>query len=258
MRNTKLYVWTVLAVLSVTAPSVLADTTYTVTGSTTGGSVSGMAAFSVTANGTIQVVLTNTETLSSTTKWDDGQLISGIDFTLTTALTSTPTLTSGTGGLLTITNGQGGTPVSSSLVPDWGLIAGTSKTNVNLSTLNGGKPQAQIIGAANGPGGTWDVNASVTQHNPNVVVDATFDISAPGVTTSTDLAALLGSSVTFEFGTDPTNVTSTGCTQSGVTCGSVNVSEASSADFLAADFGMLALFVGFLYFRRRRISSARA
>jgi hypothetical protein len=241
----------VLVALTASVTVAWADTTYTVVGTDGGGAVDASADFSVTANGTITIILKNLETLSSTTKWDDAQLISGLDFTLNTALTSKPSLTSATGPVIA-DPANGGTQTSESLlVADgghWGLLS-NSTTNVEFSALSGMKPDEQIIGAAN-DGSVWNVNSSVVQHDPTVVLDATFTISAPGVTTSTNLGALI-KSVTFEFGTTPTDIASTGC----VGCNVTNVSEASTVDFLGADFGLLALFGGFCYLRRRRVSA---
>lgn len=70
-------------------------------------------------------------------------------------------------------------------------------TSIDLTTLTGGKPNSLIIGPDDGSGKFSNANASIYQHQPEVLGSATFILTIPGVTT---LSAI--SNVFLEFGTE--------------------------------------------------------
>jgi len=135
----------------------------------------------------------------------DTQAISGISYTINTALLSTPTLPSapqGTGNLITIGSTLTAAVADNNTadVNHWRVQnLGTSgaTTNLNLDIFTGGSPHNLVIGSA--PGGIYsNANNSVTNagHNPYVLTTASFVITLPGVTSTTTV-----SNVVFNVGT---------------------------------------------------------
>jgi hypothetical protein len=154
------------------------------------------------ANGSVSIVLTNLEgNLTSA-----GQLLTGISFDLTGA--------SGSGGLTTLNSGLIST-INSNGTYNTGVADPLTRWTANegaaitLSLFSGGQPNRGIIGPDSlgncnnpGAGGTYsNAVASIGTHNPNVLCTASFDITIPGVTTSSIL-----NNVVFLFGTGPADV----------------------------------------------------
>jgi hypothetical protein len=166
-------------------------------GSTPDGPVNATAVFTL-GNGTLHLVLT--DLLQNPTS--DGQLISGITFTLSGA--SGPGMLTGASGLDSVVDTTHGTytaGVASSL-PHWSLVTGG-----DLTTLSGKKPNELIIGPDDHGGFDPNVgryshaNSSISQHNPVVLGTGTFDLSIPGITGSS-----IVSDVSIQFGTAPYSV----------------------------------------------------
>jgi PEP-CTERM motif len=130
----------------------------------------------------------------------DSQLISGISFGISGA--------SGSGGLTTSNNGiistisVGGSYSAGVADTLTGWKASETGLSIELTTIGDGAPNHLIIGPDNADGfvgaGTYSAaNGSITKnHNPSDLGSATFDISIPGVTTTSTL-----SNVVFQFGT---------------------------------------------------------
>jgi hypothetical protein len=121
-----------------------------------------------------------------------GQEVSGIIITLNVAPSSV-SIGSSSGTLI---DAPGTTPVSGSPSAHWGL--GLSSFTVTLETAGpfaqAGKPFDLIIG----PGPWPSLNPSITNHQPEILGTATFDLTALGVTSATTV-----SSLQFLFGTGP-------------------------------------------------------
>jgi hypothetical protein len=154
-------------------------------------------------NGSVSIVLTNLEgNLSSA-----GQLFTGISFDLTGA--------SGAGSLTTVNSGlistinSNGTYTLGVADPLTRWKANEASAAITLSLFGGGPPNRGIIGPDSlgncdnpSAGGLYsNAVASVGTHNPNVLCTATFDITIPGVTTSSII-----NDVVFLFGTGPASV----------------------------------------------------
>jgi hypothetical protein len=169
-------------------------------GSTTsGGNVNAQADFT-RSNGSLTVALTNFQANPTA----DSQAISGITFSVIGA--------SGSGSLTTVNLGYISTidtdtnaytaGVSDSLVRWKASEIGTA---IRLTTLTGGQPDRLIIGPDNQGGFDPNVgqytnaNPSVSNHNPSVLGTASFTITVPGTTTSSQIG-----NVVFQFGTATT------------------------------------------------------
>lgn len=171
----------------------------TPTGSTTNdGPVDAYASFTV-SNGSIGVQLTNLlQNLKA-----DGQMISGIYFDVSGA--------TGTGSLVTVNSGYdssisagGAYTLDITADPLLRWKADNVGASVTLTTLSGGAPKLMIIGPDSAGGfaqvGQYtNANGSVTNgaHNPSVLGSAIFNITVPGVTTSSIIR-----NVVFQFGTN--------------------------------------------------------
>jgi PEP-CTERM motif-containing protein len=163
-------------------------------GTTPDGPVDATADFTL-GNGTLKIVLT--DLLKNPTS--DGQLISGISFTVSGALgSSVLTSASGLDSSVDTKHGTYTAGVLSSL-PQWKLLS-----SGDLTTLSGKKPNELIIGPDDHGGfdptlGKYsDANPSISQHNPVVLGIGTFDLSIPGITGSSII-----SDVSMQFGTTP-------------------------------------------------------
>jgi hypothetical protein len=169
-----------------------------------------------------------------------GQLLSGIKFDLSGA--------SGSGALTTVNSGlisnisAGGAYTAGAADPLTRWHATESGTNVNLTTLTGGKPNRLIIGPDDAgkfdtTGKYSDANASILQHLPVVLGSATFEINIPGITALSDIT-----NVIFNFGTAVGEVTAPGVPPEG----GPTIPEPTVASL----FGLGALALGMA--RRRR------
>jgi hypothetical protein len=149
-----------------------------------------------TQPGTMTIQLSNLEM----NPVSDSQNLSGLFFTLEDSFAGI-TLASAMGDLATIAESGKITNLGAGNLNSWTLISTTEdgKTNVQLTML--GKPHATetIIGPADSSTGDYTAaNRSISGsvHNPFVLSNATFTISASGLSTTTVVNA-----VTFGFGT---------------------------------------------------------
>ncbi len=169
---------------------------FTATGSGSDGALSAKAVF-VLGTGTVDITLTNL--LAAETSI--GQSISDISFTISGA-TGDAAYTGGSANAISIT-GAGVIPTipASPASSGFGWAIQTSGGTVTLEgagPLHQGKPVDLIVGSgpygANGMTNTGGFDA----HDPSLQSSATFDLSLPGVTSTSTL-----SNVTFSFGTGP-------------------------------------------------------
>jgi hypothetical protein len=204
--------------------------------STTDGPVNAQAIFDV-SNNQVKVTLTNFQANPTA----DGQLISGISFTVAGA-SGSGSLTTANNGLISTINTSNGTyttPGTSDPLTRW--TATETGTSIDLTTLSGGSPNRLIIGpdsagGFSGAGLYSNANASINNRNPSVLGTATFIITVPGVTTPGPQDMPI-SNVVFEFGTGPSRVTAQAA-----------VPEPTSIVMAGTGFGMAGLYV----LRRRR------
>lgn len=188
-----------LAVIVAVAGAAQGSIIYSYNGTVPDGPVSAQATFTP-GNGSITVVLT--DLLQNPTS--DGQLISGVQFNISGATTNGSLSTVNSGLISTINTNSGGTYTAgvTDALTRW--KANESGTQITLTTLSGGQPNSLIIGPDNmngfnpAVGAYTNANSSVLQHNPAVLGTGTFVITAPGVTTDSQL-----SDVAFQFGTQP-------------------------------------------------------
>lgn len=182
-----------IAALMVCAAPAGAVTFGTPSGSSTvDGAVNATADFVL---GTNSLTITLTDLLSNPTS--DGQLLSGISFSIVGAVGS-PTLTSSTGPLSVINTASNtySNAVVTSPLTHWGIVGGS------LTALTGGQPNSLIIGPDSAGGfahaGVYNqANNSISNHNPMVLGSATFVISLAGVNPLSTI-----NSVVFQFGTE--------------------------------------------------------
>jgi len=169
----------------------------TLPGSTTsGGQVNAQATVTVN-NGSIALLMTNL----SANPTSVAQLISGITFNVSGANGSGALVTSNGGTISTISTGGSYTAGVSSPLNHW--QASETGTSINVTTLTGSQPNELIIGPDSaggfvGAGSYSNANPSITNKNPTTLGSASFQIAAPGVTSSSSLANLA-----FLFGTTP-------------------------------------------------------
>lgn len=157
-----------------------------------------------TGSGTVTVVLTN---LLGNTQ-NAGELLSGLQFTLSSApVTAVNTTSAPTGSLIDVFSAGTGTFHAGS--PTAWQVTSSGKV-VTIDSLFDGPAQTII-----GPGPFLSPNNSITgNHNPFVNQTATFTFAVSGVTSSTTITA-----ASFSFGTQAgDNVTGSVCvTNCGVT-----------------------------------------
>jgi hypothetical protein len=162
--------------------------------STTGGTVSAQAAFTI-SNGTVTIVVTNL----GANPTDVADEVSALTFDVTGATGSGSLTTVSSGSLSTLSSGGSYTAGVSSLLSRWG----TTETGLalDLDALGGGSPNELIIGPDDRGGfdptvGKYtNANSSIYNHNPSVLGTATFTIDVPGVTSSSTI-----SDVVVQFG----------------------------------------------------------
>ena len=191
---------TLLAVAGMAQASVV---TYDVVSSGGDGPVDAMAVIT-TNNGSINVALTSLEQNPTAA----GQLVSSLEFNVTSGVSSPGSLSTATG--LTSTISAGGsytTGVSTSLnrwISNSSVTATSTGATVSLLAIGGGAPNQMIIGpdsagGFSGAGLYSNANPSITNnHNPSVLGTATFTITDANVTTASTI-----SNVEFDFGTGP-------------------------------------------------------
>lgn len=171
------------ALLLFSTPAIHADTFYNLTFS---GSVDGTGTMDLNpTTGQITITLTNTTNLDSSLSSDDN-LIAGLIFTLNNAPTSAVTLASQAGPLVDISGTMDPTATANPVAGDpthWG--ASNSGHQVCLETAGGGSPDCAgggqpedliITNESN-----YDVNPSVTNHDPSILGTGTFVITVPGL-----------------------------------------------------------------------------
>jgi hypothetical protein len=174
-----------------------ADTYYNLSFS---GSVNGTGTMDLNPTAdTITVTLTNTTNLDGSSPSSDANLIAGLIFTLSTTPSSSATLASQSGSLVDISNSGTQVPVSGSPT-HWG--ASSTGAVVCLETAGKGSPDcaapAQPEDLIITNESAYNVNASVTNHEPSILGAGTFVINVPGLTTD---SRVLSSDVSVAFGT---------------------------------------------------------
>ncbi|MHB2008612.1 MAG: hypothetical protein ACYCOX_11255 [Acidobacteriaceae bacterium] len=197
MRKKMLYVFCICVFGLLAAGVAKADTITFATppGSTVpvSGAVDASATFA-TGNGTVMITLTDLQANPTTV----GQLISDLNFTLSTGATS-GTLSSISGQQITVATGGSTTLVSGA--PTHWFLNNNVNGGLQLDALGNGKPKDLIIGPS-GYGGMYsNANGSIaanTAHNPFIDGTATFLLDVSGVTMNTNV-----DSAVFSFGTTP-------------------------------------------------------
>ena len=192
--------WAAMLFLA-TGTGARADLLYGFSGNVPDGPVDATVSFTL-GNGTVHIVVNSL--LANPTS--DGQLVSGIDFTISGAA-STGSLTDATGliSYIDTSNGKYTAGVSQGLTQAavthhsvWALTGAGE-----LTTLSATKPEFLIIGPDD-KGSFTNVglysaaNSSISQHNPVVLGTATFDLAIPGISPTSTI-----SGVQIEFGTGP-------------------------------------------------------
>lgn len=182
-----------LLAASICPAAVQASTITYVTppGSTTTGPVSASATFT-TGAGTLLVTLNDLEANPA----DVSQLISDLDIVLSNGATA-GTLTSSSGQQITV-NTDGSFVLGNIGSTGWGLNNNVGG-GLQLDALGYIGPAGLILGPPGSGGFYSNANGSIAgnnAHNPFLNQTATFNLSIPGVTSSTTVT-----SATFSFGT---------------------------------------------------------
>jgi hypothetical protein len=172
-------------------------TTYDFTFSGTCSEACSASASVTPGNGTLTVVLTDTQANPRSA----GDLLSSLEITPSGSL-GTPTLSSQNGQLITVTSNTGPYTITSGPPTHWGV--GTAGGQIVLETAGpfavGGAPINMIIGPTDASGNYSNANASITDghFSPFINGTGTFVISDSAITASTII-----SGVDFDFGTGP-------------------------------------------------------
>lgn len=158
-----------------------------------GVSVAGEATFSLVGD-----VLTIQLTSLLANPTSDGQLLSGVEFNITSG--GSASLDTSSGITTTIASGGAYTPSSTAQsLPKWSL--GGSSGAYNLTAFGGGSPYDVIIGpdsqgGFSGAGKYSNANPSIYNHQPIVLGTATFTVTVDGLSSLSQL-----DDVQLEFGT---------------------------------------------------------
>ena len=216
------------ALLLLSTPAMHADTIYNLSFS---GSVTGSGTMDLNpTTDQITITLTNTTNLNGSSPSSDANLIAGLIFNLNNAPSSGASLVSQAGSLVNISKtGSGGTAVPAAGNPThWG--ASSSGHQVCLETAGGGSPDCagpmQPFDLIITNEATYNVNSSVTNHDPSIFGTGTFVINIPGLNVDSVVT-----SASVVFGTDGSKETAT------VTPGGPATPEPSS--LLLAGTGLL-------------------
>jgi hypothetical protein len=175
----------------------------------TDGAVSAEADFTF-GNGTVTVVLTNTLAPDGSIK-GAGQAISGLIFSITPPPSPVPaaTLASVTGDVIKVNSKTSTTDLGVQTNPPadpsaWGLTS-NSNSPLNIDIFTGSKPVYMILDDWDSTNNYPNANSSLAGNHasPGFRKSATFVINVPGVDAN---STILDGSVTFQFGTSPTEV----------------------------------------------------
>ncbi len=166
---------------------------YAATGTSQSQPVSATATITTGTN-SLSIVLTNLESNPTSIS----QSISGIELNLSSTPTSAA-LSSATGSLIDLSGGVA-VPVSGS-ISHWS--AALSGGAVYLATAGTGAPGGQPIDLIIGPAPYTNANSSFGSHQPHIQTTATFNLTVPGITSTTVVTA-----AAIEFGTTPDAIVS--------------------------------------------------
>ncbi len=197
-KNMRKALWIILtvALAAIVTPCAYADSVTYVTpsGSTSGGQPVDASATFTTGSGVITIILTDLQTNPTSV----GQLISDLDFVLS----------SGATGTLASSSGQ-----EIAVKPDGSFVLGATVATGWAFNANAGGLQLDVLGTPTGPShliigppganGYTNANGSIAgnaPHNPFLNQTATFMLDAPGITDSTTVTSAI-----FSFGTTAGN-----------------------------------------------------
>jgi hypothetical protein len=154
---------------------------------------------------TVTVTLTDTSGLNSSNNWSIGQAIADLGFKIS-GLTGTASITGVTG---TLVNKDKSTDSLTLSNLTWNMKSSTNPSEMALGTIAWKYDQLPQVGGAspneliaNGNFiNNWNNSLFTSSHVPDVLSSATFTISAPGVTSASQI-----SDVQVAFGTGPEKV----------------------------------------------------
>jgi hypothetical protein len=191
--------WILLTVVlgAIVTPCAYADSVTYVTpsGSTSGGQPVDASATFTTGSGVITIILTDLQTNPRSV----GQLISDLDFVLSSGATGT--LASSSGQEITV-EADGSFLLGATVVTGWAFNA-TVSGGLQLDVLGTPTGPSHLIIGPPGASGYTNANGSIAgnaPHNPFLNQAATFMLDAPGVTDSTTVTSAI-----FSFGTTAGN-----------------------------------------------------
>ena len=191
--------WILLAVVlgARVTPCAYADSVTYVTpsGSISGGQPVDASATFTTGSGVITIILTDLQTNPTSV----GQLISDLDFVLSSGATGT--LASSSGQEIAVEE-DGSFVLGAVVATGWAFNA-TVSGGLQLDVLGTPTGPSHLIIGPPGTNGYTNANGSIAgnaPHNPFLNQTASFLIDAPGVTDSTTVTSAI-----FSFGTTPGN-----------------------------------------------------
>lgn len=169
-------------------------------GSVSGGPVAGTIMFTVSAPGSLTVAIKDTEANPT----DVGQLISDLMFSVS-GMTGPVTMMSSSGQEVSIAKGTGIATLGSAGNTMWGINSGMD--TIVLSALLSG-PMNLILGPGNSSGVYSNANGSIAGnpgHNPFLTGTVDFDLLVPGLTSVSQISAVVASFGTTAGSTLPVN-----------------------------------------------------
>lgn len=191
--------WILLAVVlgAIVTPCAYADSVTYVTpsGSASGGQPVDASATFTTGSGVITIILTDLQTNPTSV----GQLISDLNFVLSSGATGT--LASSSGQEIAV-KADGSFVLGATVVTGWAFNA-TVSGGLQLDVLGTPTGPSHLIIGPPGADGYTNANGSIAgnaPHNPFLNQTATFLLDAPGVTDSTTVTSAI-----FSFGTTAGN-----------------------------------------------------